>query len=85
MWVGFHKKGGGKAGITCLESVDAALCVGWIDGVRKSLGAESLVIRFTPRTTHEHLERGERQSGLGVDCERKNAVRRANSVWRAVA
>src|SRR4029079_9467297 len=31
------------------ESVDEALCVGWIDGVRKSLGPESYTIRFTPR------------------------------------
>ena len=49
LWVGFHKKGSGEPSITWPESVDAALCVGWIDGVRKSLGEESYVIRFTPR------------------------------------
>jgi len=49
LWVGFHKKGSGKPSITWPESVDEALCVGWIDGVRKSLGDESYVIRFTPR------------------------------------
>ena len=49
LWVGFHKKGSGKPSITWPESVDEALCVGWIDGVRKSLGEESYVIRFTPR------------------------------------
>ncbi|HEX6557932.1 MAG TPA: YdeI/OmpD-associated family protein [Longimicrobiales bacterium] len=48
--VGFYKKGTGKASITWPESVDQALCFGWIDGVRKSLGAESYAIRFTPRT-----------------------------------
>lgn len=47
--VGFHKKGSGKPSITWPQSVDEALCVGWIDGVRKSLGDESYVIRFTPR------------------------------------
>ena len=47
--VGFYKKDSGKPSITWPESVDEALCVGWIDGVRKSLGAEAYTIRFTPR------------------------------------
>ena len=47
--VGFYKKDSGKAGITWPESVDEALCFGWIDGVRRSLGPTSYVIRFTPR------------------------------------
>ncbi|MBB2911206.1 uncharacterized protein YdeI (YjbR/CyaY-like superfamily) [Streptosporangium becharense] len=47
--VGFHKKGTGRPSITWSESVDQALCFGWIDGVRRSLGAESYCIRFTPR------------------------------------
>ena len=47
--VGFHKRGTGKPSITWPESVDEALCVGWIDGVRRSLGTESYTIRFTPR------------------------------------
>ncbi|HEX8925057.1 MAG TPA: YdeI/OmpD-associated family protein [Terriglobales bacterium] len=49
LWVGFHKKDSGKPSITWPESVDAALCFGWIDGVRKSVDDESYVIRFTPR------------------------------------
>jgi uncharacterized protein YdeI (YjbR/CyaY-like superfamily) len=49
LWVGFHKKGSGKPSITWPQSVDGALCFGWIDGVRKSLDAHSYVIRFTPR------------------------------------
>src|SRR5215208_225233 len=49
LWVGYYKKGSGKPSITWPESVDEALCVGWIDGIRKSLGDESYVIRFTPR------------------------------------
>jgi uncharacterized protein YdeI (YjbR/CyaY-like superfamily) len=47
--VGFHKKGRGKPSIDWPQSVDEALCFGWIDGVRKSLGEESYTIRFTPR------------------------------------
>ena len=49
LWVGFHKRDSGKPSITWPESVDEALCAGWIDGVRKSLGETSYVIRFTPR------------------------------------
>lgn len=47
--VGFHKKGSGNPSITWPESVDEALCFGWIDGVRRSLGETSYTIRFTPR------------------------------------
>ena len=49
LWVGFHRKDSGKPSITWPESVDEALCVGWIDGIRKSLDADSYTIRFTPR------------------------------------
>jgi uncharacterized protein YdeI (YjbR/CyaY-like superfamily) len=49
LWVGFHKKGSGKPSITWPESVDEALCFGWIDGVRKSIDQDSYKIRFTPR------------------------------------
>ncbi len=49
LWVGFHKTDSGKPSITWPESVDEALCVGWIDGVRKSVDATSYMIRFTPR------------------------------------
>jgi len=47
--VGFHKVGSGKPSLTWPQSVDQALCFGWIDGVRKSLDATSYTIRFTPR------------------------------------
>ncbi len=47
--VGFHKKGSGRPSITWPESVDQALCFGWIDGVRRSLGDHGYTIRFTPR------------------------------------
>jgi len=49
LWVGFYKKDSGKPSITWPESVDEALCVGWIDGIRKSIDAVSYRIRFTPR------------------------------------
>ena len=49
LWVGFYKKDSGRPSITWPESVDEALCVGWIDGIRKTIDAESYKIRFTPR------------------------------------
>jgi len=49
LWVGFYKKDSGKPSITWPESVDEALCFGWIDGIRKSVDAISYTIRFTPR------------------------------------
>ena len=49
--VGFYKVGSGKPSLTWPEAVDQALCFGWIDGVRKSMGEESYSIRFTPRKT----------------------------------
>ena len=49
LWVGFHKKATGRPSVTWPQAVDQALCFGWIDGVRKSLGDESYKIRFTPR------------------------------------
>lgn len=47
--VGYYKVGTGKPSISYKESVDQALCFGWIDGVRNSIDAESYTIRFTPR------------------------------------
>ncbi len=47
--VGFYKVNSGKASMGWSESVDQALCYGWIDGVRKSIDHESYTIRFTPR------------------------------------
>jgi uncharacterized protein YdeI (YjbR/CyaY-like superfamily) len=47
--VGFWKKGSGKASIDWPQARDQALCFGWIDGIRKSLGEEAYTIRFTPR------------------------------------
>lgn len=47
--VGFFKKGTGRPSITWPESVEQALCFGWIDGVRRTVDAESYSVRFTPR------------------------------------
>jgi uncharacterized protein YdeI (YjbR/CyaY-like superfamily) len=49
LWVGYWKKATGRPTMTWPESVDEALCYGWIDGVRRGLDHRSYVIRFTPR------------------------------------
>jgi uncharacterized protein YdeI (YjbR/CyaY-like superfamily) len=49
VWVGYWKIHTGKPSMTWSESVEQALCFGWIDGIRKSIDAESYTNRFTPR------------------------------------
>lgn len=49
LWVGYYKKATGRPSVTWEETVDEALCYGWIDGIRRSLDDQAYVIRFTPR------------------------------------
>lgn len=49
LFVGYYKVSSGKPSVTWSQSVDEALCFGWIDGIRKSIDEESYCIRFTPR------------------------------------
>ena len=68
--VGFWKKGSGKPSIDWPQARDQALCFGWIDGVRKSLGDEAYTIRFTPRRpksiwSNVNLERFEALKAAG--------------------
>ena len=61
LWVGFYKRDSGRPSITWPESVDEALCYGWIDGIRKSVSVEAYTIRFTPR------KRGSIWSKVNID------------------
>ena len=54
VWVGYYQKGTGLPSVTWPESVDEALCFGWIDGIRKSIDDKSYRIRFTPRRKGSH-------------------------------
>jgi uncharacterized protein YdeI (YjbR/CyaY-like superfamily) len=84
--VGFWKKGSGRPSIDWPEARDEALCVGWIDGIRKSLGPESYTIRFTPRrkgsiwskvnvVRYEALTAEGRMLALGVRAYEENKGR----------
>jgi len=46
LWVGYYKKSSAKRSLTWPESVDQALCFGWIDGIRKSIDEISYKIRL---------------------------------------
>jgi len=49
LWVGYYRKSTKKKSVTWEDTVEEALCFGWVDGIRKSRDSESYVIRFTPR------------------------------------
>jgi uncharacterized protein YdeI (YjbR/CyaY-like superfamily) len=49
LFVGFYRAGAGKAAMTYAESVDEALCYGWIDGITYRIDDEVRATRFTPR------------------------------------
>ena len=71
LWVGFYKRDSGKPSITWPQSVDEALCFGWIDGIRKSIDDFSYKIRFTPRKSRStwsavNIKRAGELSELGL-------------------
>jgi uncharacterized protein YdeI (YjbR/CyaY-like superfamily) len=49
LWVGFYRKDSTEPSVTWPESVDEALSIGWIDGIRKRIDDQRYKIRFTPR------------------------------------
>lgn len=56
--VGFHKVGSGRPSMDWSESVDEALCFGWIDGIRRRIDEHTYSIRFTPRKPSSILSAG---------------------------
>ena len=67
--VGFRKKSSGRPSIDWPQARDQALCFGWIDGIRKSLGEDAYTIRFTPRRKGSIWSK--------VNVERFNALKAA--------
>lgn len=71
LWVGFYKVNSGIPSITWPQSVDQALCFGWIDGLRKSINSESYCIRFAPRKPQStwseiNIRKVEKMNQLGL-------------------
>ncbi len=71
LWVGFWKKDSGRGGITYSEALDAALCFGWIDGIKKRVDDLAYTHRFTPRKPKSNwslvnIRRGEELKRLGL-------------------
>jgi uncharacterized protein YdeI (YjbR/CyaY-like superfamily) len=75
LWVGFHRKASGRPSITWPEAVDEALCVGWIDGLRKTVDEESYKIRFTPRSLTSNWS--------AINIRRAEALRREGRMQAA--
>lgn len=86
--VGFHKVGSGKGGMTYGQALDEALCVGWIDGVRRGIDDDSYMQRFTPRRkgsiwskiniAHvERLKKAEQMTAAGLAAYEKRTDKRS--------
>jgi uncharacterized protein YdeI (YjbR/CyaY-like superfamily) len=69
LWVGYHKKDTGRPSLTWAESVDQALCFGWIDGIRKRVDDGRYTIRFTPRRPRSYWS--------AINIRRVQALKRA--------
>ena len=69
--LGYYKKATKKPSVEWSESVDQAICFGWIDGIRRKIDEESYSIRFTPRSAKSHwsavnIEKVKRLSKAGL-------------------
>ena len=69
LWVGYWKKSTGRPGITWQDSVDEALCFGWIDGIRKRIDDEAYTNRFTPRRANSTWSRRNVDRYRGLEAE----------------
>ncbi|WP_246606026.1 YdeI/OmpD-associated family protein [Paractinoplanes toevensis] len=49
LFVGYWKKGSGRAGVSHPEAIEQALCFGWIDSIARRIDEASYRVRFTPR------------------------------------
>jgi uncharacterized protein YdeI (YjbR/CyaY-like superfamily) len=54
LWVAYYRKGTGNVAMTYAESVEEALCFGWIDGLTRRIDDEVYATRFTPRRRRSH-------------------------------
>ena len=84
--VGLYKTGTGRPSMTWPESVDEALCHGWIDGVRRRVDDERYTIRFTPRKpTSKWSAVNEKRAKELIDAGRMKRAGRAAFEARAAS
>jgi uncharacterized protein YdeI (YjbR/CyaY-like superfamily) len=89
LWIKLHKKGSGLVSVTNVEALDAALCWGWIDGIRKSFDDRSFLQRYTPRTKNSiwsqvniaHIERLRKAGRLQPAGEAQVELAKADGRW----
>jgi uncharacterized protein YdeI (YjbR/CyaY-like superfamily) len=91
LWVRVYKKGSGVPSITPARALDAALCWGWIDGLRKSLDADSFLQRYSPRRpksmwsqiNREHVARLVAAGRMTPHGQRQVDAAKADGRWEA--
>ena len=91
IWLVVHKKGSGLPTVTLAQALDVALCWGWIDGIRKSLDAQSYLQRYTPRRARsvwsqinrEHIARLTAAGRMTPHGQRQVDAAKADGRWDA--
>jgi uncharacterized protein YdeI (YjbR/CyaY-like superfamily) len=89
LWIGFYKVASGKHGLTYSDAVDQALCFGWIDGLKKTVDADSYSHRFSPRKPNSkwsaiNLQRAKRLLAAGnMEAAGLKALEAADAKSRA--
>ena len=61
IWLVFHKRHTGGAGVSYADALDEALCFGWIDSLVKRLDEDRYARKFTPRKAHSRWSTANRQ------------------------
>src|SRR3989304_4921578 len=90
-WLLLYKKRAVKGKLTQEEAVEEALCFGWIDGLLRSVDAETYCLRFSPRRTisiwssinKQRVQKLIRQGRMTVAGLEKIAEAKANGEWEA--
>lgn len=91
IWLRVYKKASGQPTVTIAEALDVALCWGWIDGIRKSLDAQSFLQRYTPRRrrslwsqiNREHVARLTAAGRMTPHGQAQVEAARADGRWEA--
>jgi uncharacterized protein YdeI (YjbR/CyaY-like superfamily) len=91
VWIKVHKKGSGRASVTCAQALDVALCWGWIDGQRKAFDEHSFLQRYVPRRpksrwsqiNRDHVARLVAEGRMTEHGQRQVDAAKADGRWDA--